>query len=97
MKKAICNLGFAAPANCGRSHGRRIAALAELIATAALALSTAVVATVVSIGMARANPAGVIVENEGGVFVVALLLGLVFVGMGGIAALMLAGGRSPRH
>ena len=96
MKKAIYNSGFTAPADRGRGHGRRIAALAELIATVALALSTVVVAAVVSMGMARANPASAIIENEGGVFVLALLLGLVFIGMGGITALMLAGGRSRR-
>ncbi len=95
MKETIHNPGFAAPADRGRGHGRRIAAVAELIATVALALSTVVAATVVSMGMARANPAGAIIENEGGVFVVALLLGVVFIGMGGLAALILAGGRSP--
>ncbi len=93
MQETIHNPGFAAPA--GRGQGRRIAVVAELIATAALALSTVVVATVVSMGMARANPASAIIDNEGGVFIVALLLGVVFIGMGGLPTLILAVGRSP--
>ena len=97
MKQSIHDPGFAPPVERERGHERLSAAVAELVASAALALSTLAVATVVSIGMARANPAGAIIDNEGGLFAVALLLGLVFAGMGGITLLMLSAGRPPRR
>ena len=50
--------GFAAPPDSAFGQKRRKVALAELIATAALALSTLAVATVLSIGLARADAPG---------------------------------------
>ena len=44
-----------------------------------LALSTIVAATVVSVGIARANVVGNVIDNEGSLFTVALLLGLIFI------------------
>ncbi len=85
--------GFEHPTRRQLRDERRSGALAELIATAALALSTIVAATVVSIGIARASAAGALLENEGSVFAIALLLGLVFIGMSGIGVLMLPGSR----
>jgi len=67
-------------------------ALAELVASLALAASTLIAATVVSIGIARADVAGNVIDNEGGLFVVALVLGLLFIGMGGLTILSL-----PQH
>ena len=64
-------------------------ALAALIATAALAVSTIVVATVVSVGIARANVADNVIDSEGSLFALALLLGLLFIGMGGLTILTL--------
>ena len=70
---------FHRPAS-GRSlgHERRTVALAELVAIVALALSTIVAATVVSVGIARADVAGNVIDNEGSLFAVALLLGSDF-------------------
>jgi hypothetical protein len=87
-------LGFTPPA--GRALGRegRTAVLAELVATIGLALSVLVAATVVSIGVARADVATNVIDNEGGLFAIALLLGLLFIGMGGLTALSLP---HPRH
>jgi hypothetical protein len=39
--------------------------------------------------MARADVATNVIDNESGVFAVALLLGLLFIGMGGLTALSL--------
>jgi hypothetical protein len=64
-------------------------ALAELVASLALAASTLIAATVVSIGIARADVASNVIDNEGGLFVVALVLGLLFIGMGGLTILSL--------
>ena len=41
-------------------------------------------ATVVSVGIARANVADNVIDNEGSLFAVALVLGLLFIGMGGL-------------
>jgi heme/copper-type cytochrome/quinol oxidase subunit 3 len=64
-------------------------AAAELIASIGLAVSTLVAATVVSIGIARADVASNVIDNESGVFAIALLLGLLFIGMGGLTFLSL--------
>ncbi len=87
MRANIEDTGFTAPAGRSLGHERRTVALAALIASAALAISTIVTATVVSVGIARANVADGVIDNEGGLFAVALLLGLVFIGIGGFAIL----------
>ena len=68
-------------------HERRAATLAQLVTGVALALSTIVAATVVSVGIARADVAGNVVDNESGLFGIALLLGLIFIGIGGFSLL----------
>jgi hypothetical protein len=87
MRDNIEGTGFTAPAGRSLGHERRTVALAALIASAALAISTIVAATVVSVGIARANVADGVIDNEGGLFAVALLLGLIFIGIGGFAIL----------
>jgi hypothetical protein len=81
------NTGFGRPS-------RERSALAELVATAGLALSTIIAATAVSIGIARADTISGVVDNDMGMFALALLLGLIFIGMGGLTAIMLP---SPRR
>jgi len=85
MRAPIENTGFTPPA--GRSLGgeRRNVALTELIASIALAVATVVVATVVTAGIARAEVADGIIGHEGSLFGVALLLGLIFIGMSGLS------------
>ena len=82
--------GFTPPKSRALGSERRIAAFAELLATAALVISTLVVATVVSIGIARADVASNVIDNEGGLFAISLLLGLLFIGMGGVTILSLS-------
>jgi hypothetical protein len=89
------NPGFTAPTGLGNE--RRTVALAELAAIVGLALSTIVAATVVSVGIARANVVGNVIDNEGSLFTVALLLGLIFIGMGGLTAFTLPGHRQKKH
>jgi hypothetical protein len=95
MRKSIDNTGFAAPSNHTLGEERRTVAFAELIASIALALCTVVAATVVTVGIARADVGGGVVGNEGSLFVVALLLGLIFIGFGSISVLPPRGRR--RH
>lgn len=87
MRKHIPSAGFMSPAGRTLGHERRTAALAELLATLGLAVAILVAATVVSIGVARADVAANVIDNEGGLFAIALLLGLLFIGMGGLTAL----------
>lgn len=95
MHKHIENTGFRAPAGHPLRRERRTAAFAELVAGVALALSTVVVATVLSVGVARANVAEGVIGNEGSLFGIALLLGLIFLGLGGLSAL--AGDKQERR
>jgi hypothetical protein len=81
--------GFTAPASRALGNERRSVALAELIAILGLALSTIVAATAVSVGIARASVAGNVIDNEGSVFILALLLGVIFIVIGGFSALSL--------
>jgi uncharacterized membrane protein YphA (DoxX/SURF4 family) len=93
MRNRIDHTGFTPPAGRKLGGESRTAALAELIASAALALSTIVVATVVTVGIANAGVADGVVGHEGSVFGIALLLGLAFIGIGGLS---LTPGRKPK-
>lgn len=84
MPTPIENTGFTPPSGRGLGREGRTVTLAELLAIVGLALSTIVAATVVSVGIARADVAGDIVGHEGSVFGVALVLGLLFLAMGGL-------------
>jgi hypothetical protein len=71
----------------------RSIALVELIATAALALSTAVAVTAVSIGIARADVLGVVTHGDSTPFAIALSFGLLLSTMGVLTALIALGPR----
>ena len=94
MRKHTQFAGFTSPAGHTLGGERRTAVFAELVATIGLALSILVAATVVSIGVARADVATNVIDNEGGLFAIALLLGVLFIGMGGLTVLSLP---HPRH
>jgi hypothetical protein len=76
---------------------RRGLALAELVAVAGLTLSTIVAVTAVSVGIAHADVAGNVIDNEAGLFTIALLLGLGFIAMGGVTLFTLPGHRPKKH
>lgn len=97
MRNAIEDSGFAAPTDRTLGQERRTVAVAQLVTTVGLALCIIVAATVISAGIARANVAAHVIDNEGGLFAVALLLGLLFIGIGGFTILNLPHGRKPRH
>lgn len=94
MRKPVEGTGFKAPSARGLGEERGTAAIASLIAGAVLALGTIIAATVVTVGIARAGVADGVIDNEGSLFTVALLLGLLFIGIGGISLLPR---RGPRH
>jgi hypothetical protein len=89
MRKRIEFAGFRHPADRPLGTEHRTVALTELVASLTLAFCTLIAATVVSIGIARADVASNVIDNEGSVFVVALVLGLLFIGMGGLTILSL--------
>ncbi len=87
MNTPLEDAGFIAPAEHPLGQERRAVALAALIASATLAFSTVVVATVVSVGIARAGIADTVIDSEGSLFAIALALGLLFIGAGGLTVL----------
>jgi hypothetical protein len=60
----------------------------ELLTTAALALSTAIAGTAVSIGMARADVIGSVGNGDSAPLAIAVFIGLLFSGICGLTALM---------
>lgn len=59
--------------------GKPRSLVAGLLTTTALLIATIIAATAVSAGIARADALGALIDNEAGVFAIALLLGLLFV------------------
>lgn len=88
MKSSFEGTGFTAPPDHRLGQERRTAAVASLVASLVLALCTMVAATVVSVGIARASVGDGVIDNEGTLFVLALVLGLLaFIGIGSISLL----------
>ena len=71
----------------------RHVACVELLTTAALALSTAVAITAVSIGIARADVLGTVAKGDSAPFAIALFISLLLAAMGGLTAFMAANPR----
>jgi Na+/pantothenate symporter len=80
-------VGFEQELRQARLRKRRSVALVELITTASLALSTGIAITAVSLGIARAGVVDSVVEGDGALLVIALIIGL-FSAMGGLTAIM---------
>lgn len=95
MRRPIKIAGFSAPDGHALGRERRASMLAELAAVTGLAICTIVVATVVSVGIARASVADGVIGNEGSLFAIALGLGLLFIAIGGFS--LLPHRRRPRH
>jgi len=72
---------------------RRSIAAVELLTTAALALSTAVALTAVSIGIARADVLGVVTHGDATPFAIALSFVLLLSAMGVLTAIIALGPR----
>jgi hypothetical protein len=72
---------------------RRSVAAVELLTTAALALSTAVAVTAVSIGIARADMLGVVTQGDATPLAIALSFVLLLSAMGVLTAIIALGPR----
>jgi hypothetical protein len=88
-------VGFTHPGRVARFQRRRAAMLAELVTSAALVLCIIVAVVALSMGVAQARAVEPIAEASG--LPVAALLSAVLVGMGGITALIGAGGEEPKE
>jgi hypothetical protein len=66
----------------------RSVAFVELMTTAALALSTAVAVTAISIGIARADVVGGAAKGQSTSFAIALVMGLLLSAVGALSAAM---------
>jgi hypothetical protein len=83
-------VGFASPIT-ERAFSKRRSGGVELIATVALAVSLIIAATAVSIGMARAQALRAVSDSDSAPLAVALFLGAVMAGMGGLTAMATRG------
>jgi len=95
MRNPNDDAGFAPPSDRPLGTERRTLAFAELITTIGLTVCTVIAAIVVTAGIARADVGSGVIGNEGSLFAIALLLGLVFIGIGGFS--LLPRGRRHRH
>ncbi len=95
MRNPVPHTGFAPPRDRKLGSTRRTTALAALIASLALAVGTVLAVTIVTVGIAQASVADGVVGHEGSLFGIALLLGLVFIGMSGLS--FLPGGKQKRR
>ncbi|MBI4274648.1 MAG: hypothetical protein HY659_08110 [Rhizobiales bacterium] len=91
MTTSLDRVGFQTPGS--RTQKKRRLACAELIMSAALVLSIAVAATAVSIGIARADALGATASDDNPI-ALAALIGFIIAGMGGLTAIVTAGGES---
>jgi hypothetical protein len=71
--------------------------MVELAAVAGLLVSTVVAVTAITVGVAHAGVVDGVVGNEGSLFTIALVLGLIFIGIGGLSILPPGRTRRPRH
>jgi hypothetical protein len=82
------DLGVACDGEAPETSPGRPVAVVQLIATAALAASTLIAVTAVSIGIARADVLGAHAESGSASVAIAVFVGLLLTGMGGLTALM---------
>jgi len=87
--------GFQGPEGPAPAGESRRVVIAELAAVAGLTIATVIAVTAVSVGIARASVVDGIIDNDGTLFTVALLLGLAFIAVGGLS--LFPGARRQRH
>ena len=101
MRTTLDSTGFVASARKLGVERQRVA-LAALVTSVTLAFATVVAAMAVTVGIAHADVIGNVIDNEASLFAIALLLGLLFIGMGGLTILTLPHhltlpGHKPKH
>jgi small-conductance mechanosensitive channel len=84
----IAGIGFHHPDRNARPLTKRKLAVAHLLMTAVLVICIVVAVTAVAIVSARAETLSALAHGREGVVPLALLIGLLLAGMGGIAAVI---------
>lgn len=87
MRRTTDDTGFAPPTTRPLGRERRSV---EILASAGLAAGTLVAASVITAGMARADALVPVAGQHTSVIAVALVLGLLLAGMGGLTVMSLA-------
>lgn len=82
----IAGIGFHHPDRNARPLTKRKLALAHLLMTAVLVVCILVAVTAVAIGTARADTLSALAQGREGALPLAVLIGLLLAGMGGITA-----------
>ena len=82
----IAGIGFHHPDRNARPLTKRKLAFAHLLMTAVLVICIVVAVTAVAIGSARAETFSALAQGREGIVPLALLVGLLLAGMGGITA-----------
>lgn len=85
MRDSVHTPGFSPLPDRPLGRERRGVAVAELLASIGIALCTLIAGMVVTVGIARADVASQIIDQEGSLFAIALMLGLVFAALGGLS------------
>jgi hypothetical protein len=85
----IAGIGFHHPDRNARPLTKRKLAFVHLLMTAALVICIVVTVTAVAIGSARAETLSALAQGREGFVPLALLIGLLLAGTGGIAAAFL--------
>jgi hypothetical protein len=95
MRLPSRDTGFAPPPTRPLGRERRSLALAQLLASIGLAAGTLIAATVITAGIARADGLVPMPGEHTNIVAVAVILGVLFAGMGGLTAMSLAPSRPP--
>ncbi len=82
----IAGIGFHHPDRNARPLTKRKLAFAHLLMTTVLVICIVVAATAVALGSARAGTLSVLAHGGDGFLPLALLIGLILTGIGGVAA-----------
>lgn len=90
MRRTTDDTGFAPPPTRPLGRERRSVDIAALLASVGLAAGTLVAASVITAGIARADTLMPVAGQHTSVIAVALVLGLLLAGMGGLTVMSLA-------
>jgi small-conductance mechanosensitive channel len=82
----VARIGFHHPDRNARPLTKRKLVVAHLLMTAVLVICIVIAVTAVAIGSARADTFGLLVQGRDGIAPLAILIGILAAGIGGVAA-----------
>jgi hypothetical protein len=93
MRRINDDTGFAPPSTRPLGRERRSVACVQLLAGIGLAAGTLIAATVITAGISRADGLAPVAGPHTSLLAVALVVGLLFAGMGGLTVMSVAPSR----